>query len=440
MPQEYQDPIKSVIDGLLMGHQIASQIKHQKLQDEAAVRSAERDQRESGIQEILNEMRIRQAGGIEVNNGMVEEYRPDVTMPGQDLGDGVKLPDSTVPGGRILRKAKGTVKLPMSGRQFELPDEEQQLQRQRRAQDVETQSGLDKLRQEAQLKGEMAVSNEQNWLDRFGIEVPEPGGAGKKRKVRPEALGDIGRYESSVNPKPSEPTGDRAIFEKVYLPGWLEANGIAPNQATATHRMKALSDFQKAKDAGPNERARLQRELTERGQNMTDTRGRELNDLNRQAATDARDAKPATSAQSTVALYAARIKQSEPILQEIEQGIGERVYNKLAPNFMQTEKGQAFDQAERNFINSVLRRESGAVISPSEFTEARKQYIPQPGDKPKALEQKKANRLVVQQSFIKAAGKAYEDPDKLLKDAGALPSNPAAPKTADQYLKSIGVK
>jgi len=37
-----------------------------------------------------------------------------------------------------------------------------------------------------------------------------------------------------------------------------------------------------------------------------------------------------------------------------------------------------FEQAKKNFVNAVLRLESGAVISPSEFTNADKQYFPQP--------------------------------------------------------------
>ena len=43
-------------------------------------------------------------------------------------------------------------------------------------------------------------------------------------------------------------------------------------------------------------------------------------------------------------------------------------------------------------INAVLRRESGAVISPSEFANANKQYFVQPNDKPGNIAQKARNR------------------------------------------------
>ena len=62
------------------------------------------------------------------------------------------------------------------------------------------------------------------------------------------------------------------------------------------------------------------------------------------------------------------------------------------PDRLKDEKVLQVEQAERNFINAVLRRESGAVISPDEFTQAAKQYFPQPGDTAEVLKQKLLNR------------------------------------------------
>lgn len=61
-------------------------------------------------------------------------------------------------------------------------------------------------------------------------------------------------------------------------------------------------------------------------------------------------------------------------------------------NFTQSGKQQQVEQARRDFINAVLRRESGAVISPQEFTNAEKQYFPQPNDDAINIEQKRRNR------------------------------------------------
>ncbi|MBX3610397.1 MAG: hypothetical protein KF871_10935 [Hydrogenophaga sp.] len=53
---------------------------------------------------------------------------------------------------------------------------------------------------------------------------------------------------------------------------------------------------------------------------------------------------------------------------------------------------QRLEQAQRDFINAVLRRESGAVIADSEFANAALQYFPQPGDSPEVIAQKRLNR------------------------------------------------
>jgi hypothetical protein len=53
-----------------------------------------------------------------------------------------------------------------------------------------------------------------------------------------------------------------------------------------------------------------------------------------------------------------------------------------------------FEQAKRNFINALLRRESGANITDSEFFNANKQYFPEVKDTPEVLAQKARNRAV----------------------------------------------
>lgn len=50
------------------------------------------------------------------------------------------------------------------------------------------------------------------------------------------------------------------------------------------------------------------------------------------------------------------------------------------------------DQLQRDFINAVLRPESGASISASEFDNARKQYFPQPNDDAEAIRLKQEAR------------------------------------------------
>ena len=75
------------------------------------------------------------------------------------------------------------------------------------------------------------------------------------------------------------------------------------------------------------------------------------------------------------------------------------------PNFIKSDDRQSFEQAQRNFINAVLRQESWAVISDQEFSNARKQYFPSAWDSEDVINQKKANREMAIYNMLKSAGK-----------------------------------
>jgi len=75
---------------------------------------------------------------------------------------------------------------------------------------------------------------------------------------------------------------------------------------------------------------------------------------------------------------------------------------------MQGSNTKRQEQAERNFVNAVLRRESGASISPAEFSNAEQQYFPRSGDTPEVLDQKQRNREQVMASLKAEAGHAYQ--------------------------------
>jgi hypothetical protein len=75
---------------------------------------------------------------------------------------------------------------------------------------------------------------------------------------------------------------------------------------------------------------------------------------------------------------------------------------------------QKLEQAQRNFVNALLRKESGAAISPSEFENARQQYFPQPGDDEAAIAQKQQNRLTAMRGMAREAGASYHAPDSIV--------------------------
>ena len=126
------------------------------------------------------------------------------------------------------------------------------------------------------------------------------------------------------------------------------------------------------------------------------------------------EGKGPTESQSTARLYAERMAESEPIFESLTPpSYGSRAKESLpggVGNVLLTPESRQWFQAERNFINAVLRKESGAVISESEFDNARKQYIPQPGDDPQTKEQKRRNRQTAIREIGGAAGQGYEPP------------------------------
>lgn len=105
------------------------------------------------------------------------------------------------------------------------------------------------------------------------------------------------------------------------------------------------------------------------------------------------------------------------------------------PNFLKFENRQVFEQAERNFINATLRRESGAAIADSEFSNARQQYIPRPGDSAGVLAAKKQNRLRIQQQLqAEGAGALNQMGSQSSVTPQSLLQKGIAQSTIDAYL------
>lgn len=123
--------------------------------------------------------------------------------------------------------------------------------------------------------------------------------------------------------------------------------------------------------------------------------------------------KDPTQPQFQSAGYARRLEQAESDFDSLNQEgfkptSGSRFIAGMLPEGMQSDQAQRFNQAKRNFVNSVLRKESGAAISQGEFDNAEKQYFPQPGDSAHVVAQKKANRAQKLAEFKAEAGNAYD--------------------------------
>lgn len=141
---------------------------------------------------------------------------------------------------------------------------------------------------------------------------------------------------------------------------------------------------------------------------------------------------PITESQANANIYASRALESNRILSEIGSGYQPAKINAQqalagtpvvggalgwAGNKALTDNEQRVVQAQRDFINAILRKESGAVIAQSEFDNARKQYFPQPGDSDAVIAQKARNREIALQGLVTAAGPAMGR-NQPLPDAG----------------------
>ena len=152
--------------------------------------------------------------------------------------------------------------------------------------------------------------------------------------------------------------------------------------------------------------------------------------------------KPMTEFQGKAALYGTRAAQSHRVLEDIEdtislEGLATKQAGARIPviggivgaagNAMLSKNQQKVEQAQRDFVNAVLRQESGAVISDAEFENARKQYFPAPGDSKEVRDQKRANRMLAINGFARMAGSGADDIQTILKEPRMPAQNPAAP-------------
>lgn len=148
-----------------------------------------------------------------------------------------------------------------------------------------------------------------------------------------------------------------------------------------------------------------------------------------------------TETQAKDGLYASRMFNAENILRQVEN-VGtdwwERgkaaIGSKIGTSGLNSTDYQKFDQAQRDFINATLRRESGAVIADSEFENANKQYFPQPGDRPEVIAQKRANRAEAIRGIAMGAGQSYRPP-YTFDQAGGLQQNRSQPQPAQPPIQ-----
>ncbi|MNK59158.1 hypothetical protein D3C87_782580 [compost metagenome] len=259
------------------------------------------------------------------------------------------------------------------------------------------------------------------------------------------------------------PTAAQAMFDSANLRtaaargGWSPRRGFqgdedAVRAAALPVQQRAVAEQARMEQAGATQRAQLQEQglnsrermtATQRGQ-ATEIAGRRLaieeaqesraaaeagqaqrlrdlvvngNPLQRRLAAARLAAlqgkglegagKPLTEGQSKALLFGSRMQVANETLASL-QADGKvfstpganTPYVRGVVNPLNSEQGQQLDQAKRDFLNAVLRRESGAVIADSEFDNGSRQYFPQVGDGPKVIAQKARNREIAMRGIL----------------------------------------
>lgn len=105
-----------------------------------------------------------------------------------------------------------------------------------------------------------------------------------------------------------------------------------------------------------------------------------------------------TEGQSKDVVYLTRGAGALPVLDQLGDALTDPVQQVMGADPTGVVRGQqdpAFQQAEqagREFLASVLRKDTGAAVTPSEMDTYGNMYLPKPGDTPELLAQKKGAR------------------------------------------------
>lgn len=184
--------------------------------------------------------------------------------------------------------------------------------------------------------------------------------------------------------------------------GDTQRAGLQVSATTAEGAANRQNDFVRTllKEQGDNARTGLTNQAT-------------LDAARLKAGTSAN--KPLNDVQSKALQFGTRMQAAGSVLDGLaskgvdQPGLIKRAADAVgmggAANWTQSGEQQQVEQAQRDFINAVLRRESGAAIADSEFSNARQQYFPQVGDSPEVIAQKRKNREIA------TAGVLAEVPD-----------------------------
>lgn len=145
-----------------------------------------------------------------------------------------------------------------------------------------------------------------------------------------------------------------------------------------------------------------------------------------------------TEQQSKDLVYYERGAGALPILDKFSTALaspteatGSRV--PLIGNYLKSDAYQQAENAGLEFLQAILRKDTGAAITPQETEEYGKVYLPRPGDGEKVLKQKEAARKRALEAIRKGLGPAEILAAERPKSDDASNGGPSAGDTVDGY-------
>lgn len=222
------------------------------------------------------------------------------------------------------------------------------------------------------------------------------------REIRTNPYGAGKEYLPSilknVIPEPIKPTTEMQNYEYAKSQGYKGTlndfrNQITPYQQEQLRLDREKFEFEKSKE-GTKPLTETQANATAFGMRATEA-NQIVTDLEKKGFTNTGVVRTAV---------AGTMGQAPIVGDKLEQGV--RAAFNVLPEVVggPSSEQQQVDQARRNFISAVLRKESGAVIGPNEYRDEERKYFPQAGDSDAVIKQKQQARILAIKALEAQAG------------------------------------
>lgn len=260
-----------------------------------------------------------------------------------------------------------------------------------------------------------AVSGENREQQKFVVELPglQADASRKQLDYVGQSVGGVQGQEQYDAWRASLPPEIQGRIPPMFSPvavQMVQRMGMTPAQLAQGEQSRGTATETARHNRVLEKNAEQSRVLTERGQTLTDTRLREL------VAARINSRPPSGPERKAYAFYQ-RAADAEKVLTELQPAVAKMGYLsqlrlKYGPNVTQDDTNQAYIQAQRQFTEARLRKDSGAAIATSEYEKDGLTYFPQPGDSEATLKRKAQARSVVLDSLKRESGRAADEADQ----------------------------